>query len=104
VVQSGCVLSVAIRLYHRTEWRLNSDKKLPGRDLRPSAGGEPAICSWTIYGGLVQTHGEEKKAEDKTSDRMNIIDKRSANLTGSVEAMETDKNQFNISREVPLNL
>jgi hypothetical protein len=42
--------------------------------------------------------------EDKTSDRMNIIDKRSANLTGSVEAMETDKNQFNISHEVPLNL
>jgi hypothetical protein len=95
-------LSVAIHLYHRTEWRLNSEKELPGRDVRPSAGGEPAVCSWTIYGGLVQTHGEEKN--DKTSDRINIIDKRSANLTGSVEAMETDKNQFNISHEVPLNL
>jgi hypothetical protein len=47
---------------------------------------------------------KRRMTEDKTSDRMNIIDKRSANLTGSVEAMETDKNQFNISHEVPLNL
>ncbi|KAJ7924646.1 hypothetical protein B0H13DRAFT_2266654 [Mycena leptocephala] len=47
---------------------------------------------------------KRRMTEDKSSNRMNIIDKRSTNLTGSVEAMEIDKNQFNISHEVPLNL